>query len=141
MAGPILPASIYVQTLSCARLDHRQVSCAGRRGHWKRLTPRLHFEEVICQATPAPTRALGLSLLDSQASVLRLGLCLVCSNCRINYKVRRKGGDKWEYIMLKYENMQIHGHILRAYGIPGAELGRRATKTNTARFLAKETDV
>lgn len=43
--------------------------------------------------------------------------------------------------MLKYENMQIHGHILRAYGIPGAELGRRATKTNTARFLAKETDV
>lgn len=42
--------------------------------------------------------------------------------------------------MRKYENMQIHGHILRSYGISRAELGRRATKTNTARFLAKKTD-
>lgn len=103
--------------------------------------PRLQFEEVICQATPSMTRALDFPLLDSQASALRLALCLVCSNCRLNYKVRIKEANKREYTTHKYENIQIYGHILRAYGIPRAELRSGATKTNTAWFLAKETDV
>lgn len=33
--------------------------------------------------------------------------------------------------MHNYENTQINGHILRAYGTPDAELGQGATKTNT----------
>lgn len=75
VAGPVLPASTYVQTLSCAKLDNGQISCAGRRSHWKRLAPRLQFEEVICQATPELIRALGLPLLNNQASVLSLLMC------------------------------------------------------------------
>lgn len=63
-----------------------------------------------------------------------------CFRCTINYEERMKGADKWENIMHNYENIQVYGHVLRAYGLPGTEPGRGATKTNTACCLTEETD-
>ena len=122
----------------CLGLPIGKFSWAGGRGCWERLKPweRLQFGEEICQATPALTKALGLPLLDNQVSVLRL----TCFRCTINYEERMKGADKWENIMHNYENIKVYGHVLRAYGLPGTEPGRGATKTNTVCCLTEETD-
>ena len=87
--------------------------------------------EVICPVTLALIRALGLPLLASQASVLRLALCL-SSNYILNYKARVKRADKWENITHNYENIQIYGRVLRASGMPDVELGRGAAETKMA---------
>lgn len=42
-----------------------------------------------------------------------------------------KGADKWQNKMHNYEDIQIYGPISKAYRIPGAELGRAATKPST----------